>query len=113
MRTPLRGDVWSIDLNPVRGREQSGTRPAVVISANGFNNSAADLVIVLPITSKKKNIPLHVEVIPPQGGLKTISYIKCEDVRSVSKERLAEFLGIVPEAKMAEVERLLKLLLVL
>jgi len=95
MRTPLRGDVWLIDLNPTKGREQSGKRPALIISADGFNKSQAELVIVLPISSKKKNIPLHVEIFPPEGGLNMPSYIKCEDIRSISKERLDEFLGTV------------------
>lgn len=113
MRNPFRGDIWLIDLNPAKGREQTGKRPALIISADGFNKSAAELVVVLPITSKKKNIPLHVEVIPPDGGLNITSYIKCEDIRSVSKERLADFLGTISTDVMRKVEKNLKLLLVL
>ena len=51
MTTPLRGEVWLVDLDPTRGREQAGKRPALVISTNEFNGSPADLVVIVPITS--------------------------------------------------------------
>ena len=60
MTTPLRGEVWLVDLNPTRGREQAGKRPVLVVSTNGFNKSPADLVVIAPITSKDKSIPWHV-----------------------------------------------------
>jgi mRNA-degrading endonuclease toxin of MazEF toxin-antitoxin module len=62
------------------GREQAGTRPALVFSVDKFNHGPADLLIVLPITSKNKSQPLHVEVTPPEGGLKLPSFIKCDDI---------------------------------
>jgi len=108
---PARGEIWMINLNPAKGREQTGIRPAMIISVNGFNNSAADLIIAVPITSKKREIPLHVRLEPEESGLKVESFVKCEDIRSISKSRLMEKLGIVPENKMEEVERKLKLLL--
>src|SRR5438128_11466126 len=51
MVAPIRGEVWLIDLNPVRGHEQAGRRPALVVSDDLFNQGPAGLVIVLPITS--------------------------------------------------------------
>jgi mRNA interferase MazF len=42
--TPNRGEVWLVDLNPIRGREQAGRRPALVVSVDEFNNGPADLV---------------------------------------------------------------------
>lgn len=86
---PSRGEVWYVDLNPTRGHEQSGTRPCLIISDDGFNHGLSGLVIVLPITSKRKNIPSNIEIKPPEGGLTMTSYIKCEDIRSISIERLA------------------------
>lgn len=87
--TPIaRGEVWLADLNPVRGHEQAGKRPCLVISVDLFNQGASGLVVVLPITSKDKKIPFHVEINPPEGGLKVRSFIKSEDVRSISVERL-------------------------
>ena len=77
-----RGEVWLVNLSPVKGREQAGRRPCLVISVDLFNNGPADLAIAPPITSKNKRIPFHVPVDPPEGGLKVRSYVKCEDVRS-------------------------------
>jgi mRNA interferase MazF len=92
---PLRGDIWLVDLNPVRGHEQSGRRPGLVFSVNLFNQGPADLVVVLPITTRPKGIPFHVEVSDSETGLKQRSFIKCEDLRSVSKARLSKRLGAV------------------
>ncbi|MGK7924030.1 MAG: type II toxin-antitoxin system PemK/MazF family toxin [Spirulina sp.] len=71
------------NLNPVKGREQAGNRPCLIISVDLFNQGASGLVIVLPLTSKEKGIPFHVEVLPPEGGLKMKSFIKTEDIRSI------------------------------
>ncbi len=108
---PSRGDVWSINLDPAVGREQAGVRPALVVSVDKFNHGPADLVVVLPITSKNKNQPIHVPVKPPEGGLSTISFIKCDDIRSVSKQRLKQFYGTVSAQTMAEVEKRIRILL--
>lgn len=108
---PQRGEIWLVDLNPTRGHEQSGIRPAVIISVDEFNSCSADLVVVVPITSKNKNIPLHVEIQPENSGLAKISFAKPEDIRSISKERLVKKIGKLPEAKMNELEEKIKILL--
>lgn len=110
MTTPLRGEVWLIDLDPTRGREQAGKRPALVISTNGFNKSPADLVVVVPITSKDKAIPWHVPLQPPEGGTKTKSFIMCEAVRSVSHDRMVQRWGAVSATTLDEVEDRLRIL---
>lgn len=89
----LTGEVWMLDFDPTRGHEQAGTRPALVISVDVFNAGSADLIIVVPITSRSKGVHSHVAVQPPEGGLSVASFIKCEDVRSVAKERLHRRLG--------------------
>ena len=111
MAEPSRGEIWLVDLNPVCGHEQAGGHPALVVSVYGFNHGPAGLVIVIPITTKDKGIPLHVGVFPPEGGLNEQSFIKCEDVRSVAKERLVRCLGRVEEGTLAEVEDRLRILL--
>lgn len=100
-----------MDLNPTRGREQAGRRPALVVSVDEFNRGPADLAVLLPITSKDKHIPLHVSMDPPEGGVRGRSFIKCEDIRSVATERLVERWGRVRETTMAEVEDRLRILL--
>ncbi len=108
---PSRGEVWFVNLDPTKGREQAGRRPALILSVDPFNHGPADLIVVLPITSKAKGIPFHVSVRPPEGGVKQESFIKCEDVRSISKERLLQRLGAVTLKTMAQVEDRVKILL--
>jgi mRNA interferase MazF len=108
---PSRGEIWLADLDPTRGREQSGTRPVLVVSTDDFNHGPAELVVVIPITSKRKGVPWHVLVPPAEGGLKAKSYIKCEDVRSVSRARLTKRWGQVSEPTMDAVEDRLQILL--
>lgn len=110
-RQPSRGEIWFVDLNPVRGHEQAGKRPALVVSVDLFNNGHAGLVVVLPITTKDKGIPFHMEIYPPEGGLTEKSFIKCEDIRSISKERLLSIAGKVTSLTMEAVEDRIRILL--
>jgi mRNA interferase MazF len=106
-----RGEVWLVDLNPVKGREQAGKRPCLVISVDLFNQGKSGLVVVLPITSKNKGIPFHVQINPPEGGLNLPSFIKCEDVRSISVDRLDRCLGNITLKSLAAVEDRLRILM--
>jgi mRNA interferase MazF len=108
---PSRGDIWSVNFDPTLGREQAGARPALVLSVDKFNHGPAELVIVMPLSSKDKRQPIHVPVTPPEGGLTVPSFIKCEDIRSVSKQRFKQFYGIITTQTMAEVEKRLRILL--
>jgi mRNA interferase MazF len=100
-----------VDLNPTRGREQSGMRPALVLSVDKFNHGPADLVIVVPITKTKRSIPTHVMVPAGEAGLTFESYIKCEDLRSISKDRLVRHMGDVTYPRIESVQRYVRLLL--
>lgn len=117
MRTPARGDVWMVKLDPVRGVEQGSDqqgndRPCLVVSANRFNYSGAELAVILPITSKEKNISWWVKVEPPEGGLNRPSFIMCEQIRAIDfEERLTRQLGSVEDETLRKVEDLLKILL--
>lgn len=91
----MRGEIWLVDLNPIRGHEQAGRRPALVVSTDVFNNGPADLVVVAPMTTRDRRVPLHVRIEPPEGGVRETSFVKCEDVRSISKERLVQRWGTV------------------
>lgn len=102
-----------VNLDPARGHEQAGSRPALVVSVDLFNHGPADLVVVCPITRQAKGIPLHVPVSPPEGGLSYKSFIKCEDVRSIAKERLGRKTGAVSKITLAAVEDRLRILLAL
>ena len=108
---PSRGDVWMVDLGSPRGHEQGGGRPCLVVSVDLFNHGPSGLVVILPLTSKSKNIPFHIEVNPPEGGLRLQSWIKCDDVRSVSVERMTKKLGVVSAQTLSAVEHRLSILL--
>ncbi len=108
---PSRAEVWMVQLDPIRGHEQAGTRPALVISADPFNHGPAGLVIVLPITTTDRRLSAHVPILPPDGGLDRPSFAMTEMIRSVSVERLTRRRGAVPDRIMAEVEQRLRFLL--
>jgi mRNA interferase MazF len=111
-RLPSRGEIWSANLNPTRGHEQAGERPVLIISTNAFNYGPADLVFVLPLTRTNRRIPLHVPVDPPEGGLTARSYILCDAMRSIAKERLGtQAWGVVRRQTLAQVEDKLRILL--
>lgn len=114
MRTIRRGEVWLADLNPSRGHEQTGERPVLIVSANPFNQSPAGLVIAVPFTTRERGIPTHVEVRPPDGGLRDVSFAMCEQLRTLAADRLASRpFGSVSPAVLRSVEDRLRLLLVL
>jgi mRNA interferase MazF len=111
MAEPHRGEIWWVDLNPTRGREPFGRRPALIVSVDLFNLGPAELIVVLPVTSKEKGIAFHVPIEISEVGLNKQSFIKCEDIRSISKDRLYKRLGMVSQNTMAAVEDRLRILL--
>jgi len=108
---PSRGELWFLHLDPTQDREYAGSRPALIISVNTFNHGPADLVVVLPVTSRAKGIPFHVPLAPPEGGVRQPGFIQCEDVRSVSRARLRERWGAVSPDTLAAVEDRLRILM--
>lgn len=79
---PEQGDVVFLDFNPTKGHEQKSFRPAVVISANVFNQNTK-MVIVCPITSNEKEFPTHYKL----EDTKSIhGSVLCEHIRSIDYE---------------------------
>jgi mRNA interferase MazF len=112
VRTVRRGEVWPADLGPTRGREQSGERPVLIVSTDPFNQGRARLVVAVPFTTRKRGLPIHVQVRPPDGGLREVSYAMCEQVRSLAVDRLGpQPVGSVPTVVLGAVEDRLRLLL--
>ena len=109
--TPRRGEVWLVDFGEPVGREQAGHRPAVVISADGLNESRAGVLMVVPCTTARRDLPSHVEIDPGESGLDEVSYAKCEDLKSISERRLISRVGeVIPEVTF-EIGRVLRILL--
>ena len=103
-----RGEIWLVNLDPIIGREQAGTRPALIISTDGFNESGLELSIVCPLTSKHKGFPTHVDIKAGEGGLTMDSHIKVEDVKSISVKRFIKKIGKVDTKIMTRVEDILR-----
>jgi mRNA interferase MazF len=108
---PRRGETWLVDFGPQVGREQAGERPAVVVSADLLNESRAGVVIVVPTTTTDRGLPSQIEILPGDSGLDEVSYAKCEDVKSVSEQRLLARLGAVNAEVAFSVSRALRFLL--
>lgn len=73
------GDIIKVNFDPKLGHEQSGYRPALVISCNDFNDKAK-LAIVCPITNTNNHFPLH---IPLDSRTTTTGVVLCEHIRSL------------------------------
>src|SRR6266568_4425147 len=111
MAYPHRGEIWLADLRPTRGREQTGRRPVLVLSVDFFNAGPADLIVILPLTSTMRDIPLHVKISKVDRGARKDSAILCEAIRSISKDRLVTRWGALTREAVAAVEERLPILL--
>jgi mRNA interferase MazF len=109
-----RGEIWLADLGPTRGHAPAAAGPVLIISTNPFNHGPADLVFVLPVIRTDHRIPLHVRIDPPEGGVTARSYIVCEALHSIAKERMGpQAWGRVSAATLHKVVDHLGLLLAL
>jgi mRNA interferase MazF len=109
---PNRGEVWFVELDPIVAHEQAKKRPCVIISANKFNHGKSGLVVIVPLTSKNKANPLHVPIASPEGGVLTKSYALCDQLRTVSINRLSNSpLGVVKNSTLKLIEYMVKVIL--
>ena len=100
-------EIWMVNLNLIRGSEQAGMRPVVIVSGNLLNTHAA-VVIACPLTSKIKNY--HGNVIlnaNKRNGLKSKSEILTFHIRSISKDRLIERIGKITDKEFEQVKECL------
>ncbi len=106
---PAKGDLVLMDFSPQKGREQSGLRPAIVLSPQ-FYNQHAGLFLVCPITSKIKGYPFEVSLTGSQKvkGVILSDHIKSMDWRSRCKKYLGKAsIGVLAEV-IAKVDTLIK-----
>jgi len=109
-----RGEVRLADLDPARESEADKRRPAVVVSNDRANETAARLgkgvVTVVPITSNVTRVFAFQVLLPAElTGLRVDSKAQCEQVRSVSVQRLGPILGRLPASIMGHVDEALRL----
>ncbi len=106
-----RGEVWLIDFGEPVGTEQAGVRPAVILSADRLNQSRAGLVIAVPCTTRRRGLASHIEIDSAASGLTEITYAKCEDIKSISEERLMRKIGDAGPSALFQMEAAVRFLL--
>ncbi|WP_055630452.1 type II toxin-antitoxin system PemK/MazF family toxin [Streptomyces hirsutus] len=104
-----RGDIYMVDLEPVRGSEASKVRPAVIVSNNAANDSVVrhnrGVVTVAPLTSNTSRVlTFQVFLRSDESRLPKDSKVQCEQLRSVAPDRLLQRVGAVPRQRMAEID---------
>ena len=104
-----RGQIYYADLSPVKGSEQGGYRPVLIIQ-NDVGNEYSPTVIAAVITSRhtKAKLPTHIWL-NAECGLPKESMVECEQVRTLDKSRLKDFMGAVSQEVMQEVDKGLKI----
>ena len=98
----LRGEIRWADLNPVRGREQAGMRPVLVLSHDVFNERSGT-VIAMALTSQPQSagFPLTHEL--PTHRLEKRSWVKISQIRTLSVDRIGKRIGRATPEELARV----------
>ena len=114
----LRGEILLVDLDPARAGEADKRRPAVLVSNDGANTTAAQLgrgvITVVPVTTSVDRVyPFQVLLTAAETGLARDSKAQAEQVRSISVGRVSHKVGAVPPALMLEIDDALRLHLAL
>lgn len=109
-----RGEIRLADLDPARGQEAGKRRPAVVVSNDQANATAARLgrgvVTVVPVTSNTSRVfPFQVLLVAGATGLRLDSKAQAEQVRSISVDRLGPVMGRLTRPLMDDVDAALRL----
>ena len=113
-----RGEICEVDLEPVRGSEANKRRPAIIVSNDAANATAAGLgrgvVTVVPVTSNIRRVYPFQALLPAAAtGLPQDSKAQAEQVRSVAVERIGGRIGVVPPRLMEQVDEALRVHLAL
>ena len=98
----LRGEIRWADLNPVRGREQAGLRPVLILSQDIFNERSGT-VIAMAITSQPQyaGFPLTLEL--TSKNLPKRSWVKISQIRTLSVERIGKRIGIASPEELVQI----------
>jgi mRNA interferase MazF len=107
----FRGEVWLADYGEPVGREQGYPRPALILHGSRFDMDRAGLAIAVPLTSRDRGYPTHVEVAPGPSGLRQTSWAMGEQLRAISTSRLQRRLGEVDAAVLDRMTLVLRHLL--
>jgi mRNA interferase MazF len=114
-----RGEIYFVSLDPIKGREQAGKRPVLVVSSDNVNSQPLVITVVAGTDSKNvsRNYPTNIRVSAVESGLPKDTVFLCFQVRSLDHSRFQESrakrVGVMPPHRMADVEDALRRVLVL
>lgn len=108
-----RGQVYYADLNPVIGSEQGGIRPCLIIQNDMGNTHSPTLIIATMTTQSKNKLPTHVAVSQEDYCLDINTTILLEQLRTIDKSRLLDFVGRLSDSTMQKVDEALHISLAL
>lgn len=100
---PRRGEIYETNFDPARGSEQAGIRPALVVQ-NDIGNGSSSTTIVAGVTSKPPKKPYPFEVGLPDGTLPKPSWVRCDQLLTVAKDRLGPLMGVLSSDVMSAVD---------
>ena len=104
-----RGEIYYADLSPIKGSEQGGVRPCLIIQ-NDVGNKFSPCTIVAIITTRTTKAKLPTQLwLPTSCGLPRNSMVECEQIRTIDKKLLGEKCGGVDSATMREIDKCLKI----
>lgn len=104
-----RGEIYYADLSPIKGSEQGGVRPCLIIQ-NDVGNKFSPCTIVAIITTRTTKAKLPTQLwLPTSCGLPRNSMVECEQIRTIDKRRLGEKCGEVDPQTMQKVNECLKI----
>lgn len=103
-----KGDIYYADLSPVIGCEQGGIRPVLVVQ-NNRGNRYSPTVIIAAITSQtgKTSLPTHVRISGNRHGLRHDSVVLLEQVRTIDRSRILEYIGHINDLEREQVDKAL------
>ena len=107
-----RGDVYYADLSPVIGSEQGGVRPVVVVQ-NDKGNRYSKTIIIAPISKKMSKPPIPTHVIFSDDSLSYVSMIVCEQLRTIDKKRLGQWICTLDDKTIEKINKAIRVSLAL
>lgn len=109
MKIYKRGEIYQADLTPVVGSEQGGTRPVLIIQ-NNKGNKFSPCVIIAIITKRttKAQLPTHIWI-DKSCGLRFDSMVELEQIRTIDKSRLGNYIGNIKPNEQKQIDKAIKI----
>jgi len=117
-----RGQIYFVDLNPTRGRKQSGRRPVLVVSSDAINRQPLVVTVVVGTDSARvpRDYPTNIRINARESGLRKDTVFLCFQLRSLDPARFLDpktgtpmLAGTLPDSRLGEIEEALRLVLTL